>query len=155
VYLFFGQSEHSLYTEEKSRKQRLIWLTKFAKTATLVPMLKIRLKRIGRKNVNDFRIVVTDHKNAARRGVDVEIVGHYNPRNDKDKKVDADRVKYWISKGAQVSDTVHNFLVASKVIPGKKVNALPKKTAPKKVEAAAPAAEAPKAEPTPEVAPAA
>src|SRR6185295_4747146 len=93
-------------------------------------MLKIRLQRIGRKNDPAFRVVLTDSKNSTKSGRFLEILGTYNPKaaDDKAKKnMDGDRIKYWLSKGAKTSDTIHNFLVHDKVIEGKKKNALPKK----------------------------
>lgn len=89
-------------------------------------MLKIRLQRIGRKNDPSFRAVLTDSKNSTKSGKFLEIVGSYNPKT---KKTDfkGDRIKYWMSKGAKLSDTMHNFLVHHKVIDGKKVNVLSKK----------------------------
>ena len=89
-------------------------------------MLKIRLQRIGRKNDPAFRAVLTDSKNSTKSGRFLEIVGTYNPKAG-ETKFDADRIKHWISKGAQVSDTMHNFLVHQKVVEGKKKNVLPKK----------------------------
>ena len=89
-------------------------------------MLKIRLQRIGRKNDPSFRAVLTDSKNSTKSGKFLEILGTYNPKAG-EKKLDAERIKYWISQGAQTSDTMHNFLVHDKVIVGKKVNVLPKK----------------------------
>ena len=64
--------------------------------------------------------------------------------------MNAERIQYWISKGARPSDTVHNILIDTKVITGKKVNAMNKKTKvvkeiPKE-EAKAPVAETPKEE---------
>lgn len=128
-------------------------------------MLKIRLQRVGRVNVPTFRVVVTDSKNSTISGRFLEVIGNYDPVNDV-KDIKADRVKHWMANGAQLSDTVHNWLVEKKVISGKKVNALPKKKPiakavdPKAAEAAkaaAPAeakpAEAPKAEPAPAEAP--
>ncbi len=118
-------------------------------------MLKIRLQRVGRKNIPTFRVVLTDSKNSTKSGRFLEVLGSFDPRDDKSKLVKADRVKYWISKGAQLSGTLHNFLIHTKVIEGKKINVLPKKRPIKKEEeakkegevAAAPAAEAaPKAE---------
>ena len=54
-----------------------------------------------------------------------------------------DRIQHWLSMGAQASGTVHNLLVSHKVIDAKKVNVLPKKTAPvKEVAPEAPAVEA-------------
>jgi small subunit ribosomal protein S16 len=91
-------------------------------------MLKIRFQRIGRKNDPSFRAVLTDSKNSAKSGKFLEILGTYNPRAKENKRtLKADRIKYWLTQGAKLSDTMHNFLVADKVIDGKKVNVLPKK----------------------------
>ncbi|OGI95329.1 30S ribosomal protein S16 [Candidatus Nomurabacteria bacterium RIFCSPLOWO2_01_FULL_42_17] len=93
-------------------------------------MLKIRLQRIGRKNDPAFRVVLTDSKNSTKSGKFLELLGTYNPKAiDKSGRISFvnDRIKYWLSKGAKLSDTVHNFLVHDKVIAGKKVNVLPKK----------------------------
>jgi len=120
-------------------------------------MLKIRLQRVGRKNVPLFRLVLTESQNSTKSGRYLEVLGSFDMRDKKNRVIDADRVKHWISKGAQPTDTVHNFLISKKIIEGKKVNALPKKTPIKKeakgeegkAEAAkptaAPTAEAPKA----------
>ncbi len=89
-------------------------------------MLKIRLQRIGRKNDPSFRAVLTDSKNSTKSGKFLEILGTYNPKAG-EKNLLNDRIKYWISKGAKPSDTMHNFLVHDKVISGKKINVLPKK----------------------------
>ena len=93
-------------------------------------MLKIRLQRIGRKNDPAFRVVLTDSKNSTKSGRFLEILGTYNPRAKEDgmeRNLNTDRIKYWMSLGAQCSDTMHNFLVHDKVIEGEKVNVLPKK----------------------------
>ena len=93
-------------------------------------MLKIRLQRIGRKNDPAFRVVLTDSRNSAKSGRFLELLGTYNPKIlDKKHRTNFinDRIKYWLSKGAKLSDTMHNFLVRDKVIQGKKVNVLPKK----------------------------
>lgn len=93
-------------------------------------MLKIRLQRIGRKNDPAFRVVLTDSKNSTKSGRFLELLGTYNPKvEDKTKRTNfvTDRIKYWMSEGAQCSDTMHNFLVKEKVIEGKKVNVLPLK----------------------------
>ena len=89
-------------------------------------MLKIRLQRIGRKNDPSFRAVLTDSKNSTKSGRFLEILGTYNPKAG-EKNLNVDRIKYWMSKGAKCSDTMHNFLVHDKVIEGKKKNVLPKK----------------------------
>lgn len=94
-------------------------------------MLKIRLQRIGRKNDPSFRVVLTDSKNSTKSGKFLEILGTYNPKQ-KTLNFKNEDIKSWISKGAQVSDTMHNFLVREKVIEGKKLNALSRKSPTKK-----------------------
>lgn len=89
-------------------------------------MLKIRLQRIGRKNDPAFRAVLTDSKNAAKSGKFLEVVGTYNPKAGV-TSFDGEKIKYWISKGVQLSPTMHNFLVKEKIIEGKSVNVLSKK----------------------------
>jgi len=89
-------------------------------------MLKIRLQRIGRKNDPAFRVVLTDSKNSTKSGRFLEILGTYNPKAG-EKKLENEKIKYWMSKGAKLSDTMHNFLVHDKTIEGKKINVLPKK----------------------------
>jgi len=89
-------------------------------------MLKIRLKRVGRKHDPSFRLVVLESQRGPKSGDYVENLGSYNARTD-EKTIHADRVKHWISVGAQPSDTAHNLLVELGIITGKKVNVLPKK----------------------------
>lgn len=89
-------------------------------------MLKIRLQRIGRKNDPSFRAVLTDSKNSTKSGKFLEILGTYNPKAG-EKKLEGDKIKHWMEKGAKCSDTIYNFLVHDKIIEGKKVNVLPKK----------------------------
>ncbi len=96
-------------------------------------MLKIRLQRVGRKHEPTFRVVLTDSKNSTKSGRFLEILGSYDPRKTVDSLQGA-RISEWMSKGAQVSDTVHNLLVKHKIIEGKKKNVLPRK-APYKTEA--------------------
>jgi small subunit ribosomal protein S16 len=91
-------------------------------------MLIIRLQRVGKKNEPTFRIVLTDSKNGPKSGKFLEILGSYDARDKNESKVKEDRVKELIANGAQVSDTVHNFLITKGVIEGNKVNALPKKS---------------------------
>ena len=114
-------------------------------------MLKIRLQRVGRINSPAYRVIVTEHTRGPKTGNFVEKVGSYNPKT-KEKALNADRIKHWISQGAQPSDTMHNMLVSAGIISGKKINVLPKFVAPEKpaeeapVEEAAPIAEAVEAE---------
>ncbi|MFH1402382.1 MAG: 30S ribosomal protein S16 [Patescibacteria group bacterium] len=90
-------------------------------------MLKIRLQRVGKKHDPSFRVILTDAKQGPKSGKFIENLGFYDAIR-KIKQIKADRVKYWISNGAQVSDTAYNILVGEKVIEGKKINVLPKKT---------------------------
>lgn len=99
-------------------------------------MLKIRLQRIGRTNDPSYRVVVTEHQNGPKAGKAVEQLGSYNPKT-KERVLNADRIKYWLSVGAQASGTMHNMLISAGITSGKKVNVLPKKTVPKKDEPAA------------------
>ena len=89
-------------------------------------MLKIRLQRIGRRNDPSYRIVAVDSRVAANKGKPVALLGTYDTVRKK-TTVNKDLVLHWISKGAQVSDTVHNILVTQKVLSEKKRNVLPKK----------------------------
>lgn len=88
-------------------------------------MLMIRLQRFGRKNDPNFRVVLTDKRNATKSGKFLEILGFYNPKT-KAKKIEGERVKYWISKGAKLSATANNLLLKEKVIIGKAINVVPK-----------------------------
>lgn len=90
-------------------------------------MLKIRLQRTGRKNNPFFRVVIGEHTNSAQSGKFLEILGSYDPKAGK-VEIKSDRAKYWLSKGAQASGTVHNFLVDHKIIDSKKKNVMPKRT---------------------------
>src|SRR3989338_3949619 len=98
--------------------------------ATVSPMLTIRLTRVGKKKDGSFRVIVVESKRKVQPGNYLEMVGSYDPRVDT-VSLKADRIKHWMSMGATVSDTVHNLLVSQKIIEGKKINVLPKKTVPK------------------------
>jgi small subunit ribosomal protein S16 len=73
------------------------------------------LARIGKKKQPYYRIVVLD-KRKPRNGRTVEIVGTYDPlKKPAAIELDAERVKYWLSCGAQPSDTVRSYLTAQKI----------------------------------------
>jgi small subunit ribosomal protein S16 len=112
-------------------------------------MLKIRMQRVGRINQPSYRIVVTEHTASPKAGKFVEKLGTYNPRT-KARTLDEARVKYWISVGAQPSDTMHNMLVDVGVISGKKINVLPAYKAPEVAAIEAAPAQEVVAEVTPE-----
>ena len=86
-------------------------------------MLSIRLSRIGKKKRASFRLLVTE-KTRDPWGKYLELLGTYDPLL---KKVDfnIDRIKYWISKGAQPTPTVLNMMIERKMIEGTKVKAHP------------------------------
>jgi len=72
--------------------------------------VKIRMKRVGAKNAPFFRIVVADGR-SPRDGRFIEEIGTYQPLKKGDNcQINLDRAKYWISKGAQPSETVASFI---------------------------------------------
>ena len=73
-------------------------------------MVKIRLRRMGAKKNPFYRIVVADSR-SPRDGRCIEEIGTYDPlQSPSVTTVDAERVKYWISNGAQPTDTVRALL---------------------------------------------
>jgi len=107
-------------------------------------MLAIRFNRFGKKNRASFRIVLQEKSQAPGRR-HVEILGSYDPHS-KGTVLKSDRITYWIGKGAEVSDSVHNLLVREGVVKaGKKAIKMVKpapKEEPKAEEAPAESAEA-------------
>lgn len=78
-------------------------------------MLSIRLSRIGKRKKPYYRVVVIE-RTRPRDGRFVEIVGTYDPlKKPAELKLDADRIKHWMGKGAQPSDTVRSFLRRQKI----------------------------------------
>lgn len=129
------------------------------------------MSRGGAKKRPFYKIVIADSRRP-RDGKFIEKVGFFNPLLPKDKKerlnLDTDRIKYWLSQGAQPSDRVARFLGQENIIPmpaqkNNPIKAKPKKKAQEKLKAAeeakkaaeaaaaAPAAESPAAEETPAV----
>jgi small subunit ribosomal protein S16 len=113
-------------------------------------MLMIRLARTGKAKQAYFRLIVSE-KTKDTHGDYLEILGHVNPhQNPRGVELKADRVKYWLEKGAQASASVHNLLVDQGLLKAEKLRVWkPKKkeaTEGEAAPAAAPKAEAPKAE---------
>jgi small subunit ribosomal protein S16 len=82
----------------------------FSSERNQATVLMIRLARIGARKQPYYRVVVID-KERARNGRSVEVVGLYNPRtNPATIDFKRDRIDYWVSKGAQLSDTVSRLL---------------------------------------------
>jgi small subunit ribosomal protein S16 len=90
-------------------------------------MLMMRLKRTGRKNNPSYRIVVVDKRTSVKSNKTVDLIGSYDPKAGR-ITINAERAKHWLSHGVQPSGTVHNMLVSQKVIEGKKINVLSKKS---------------------------
>ena len=118
-------------------------------------MLSMRMTRHGAKKRPYYHIVVADAR-APRDGKFIEKIGSYNPmlprESDQRVKLDAERVKHWLSKGAQPSERVARFLAAANLGPKVEYRESPKKSAPKakaqerlkaEADAAKKAAEAP------------
>jgi small subunit ribosomal protein S16 len=81
-----------------------------------INMLTIRLSRVGKKKQPTYRFIISE-KTKDPWGDSLEILGHYNPRSKPVSFVlKEDRVKHWIEKGAQLSDTVHNMFVEKGII---------------------------------------
>ena len=79
-------------------------------------MVKIRLRRMGKKKAPFYRIVVADSR-YPRDGRFIEELGYYDPMKEPvDIKVDADKAKDWLAKGAQPTETVKSLLKKSGVI---------------------------------------
>ena len=72
-------------------------------------MLKIRLARAGKRNMPFFRVVVTEHTKAAKHGYK-EVLGLYNPISKEFNLKDLDKVKKYISHGAQFSPRVEKLI---------------------------------------------
>jgi small subunit ribosomal protein S16 len=98
-------------------------------------MLKFRMSRGGTKKRPFYKIVVADAR-SPRDGRFIERLGHYNPLLARDSgervKFDLDRVKYWLSQGAQPSDRVERFLADAGLVPKKTQFNDPLKSSPRK-----------------------
>ncbi len=73
---------------------------------------RIRLRRVGRKNLPLYRIVVADQE-SPRDGRFIEVIGTYNPKGQtatEKIQVDADKARDWIARGATTSQTVQSLL---------------------------------------------
>jgi small subunit ribosomal protein S16 len=76
--------------------------------------VSIRLRREGTKNSPYYKVVVAD-KRSPRDGKFIEIIGTYDPKKSgHNSTLKIDRIEYWISKGAQPSDTVRSLIKQNK-----------------------------------------
>lgn len=84
-------------------------------------MLAIKLSKTGKTNKKVFRLIISE-KGRDPFGKVLETLGSYNPYN-KELEAKADRIKHWISQGAQMTNTVNNLLISKGIIEGNKVAA--------------------------------
>lgn len=83
-------------------------------------MLMLRLQRIGKAKKATYRLIVSE-KARDTQGMYLENIGTYNPHAKENQfQPKTDRIKYWIEKGAQASDTVHNLLINAGISKEKK-----------------------------------
>lgn len=105
-------------------------------------MVVLRLSRVGKKNHATWRLIVSDRRQDTS-GTYLELLGSYDPHQvPASVRFNADRVKYWLSVGAQASPTVRNLLIDQGIIPGPK---LPRKMVKRETPAATPTAPSPEA----------
>jgi small subunit ribosomal protein S16 len=114
--------------------------------------VSIRLRREGAKNRPYYKVVVADSR-SPRDGKFIEIIGTYDPKKPgHNSTLKLDRAEYWISKGAQASDTVRSLIKKNKkqaagapaeAASEPAASAAPAETRPAKTEAPEPAAETP------------
>ncbi|MBI4579233.1 MAG: 30S ribosomal protein S16 [Planctomycetes bacterium] len=75
-------------------------------------MVRLRLKRTGRRHRPSYRVAAVDGRRS-RDGITIEELGHYDPANKKPElrvKLKLDRIDYWLSRGAQPSETVRSLI---------------------------------------------
>jgi small subunit ribosomal protein S16 len=88
-------------------------------------LLRIRLRRVGKKKRPAYRVVVAD-SHAPRDGAFIETLGLYDPLTDPATiEINEEKAKKWIAQGAQPSETVAKLLVRLGVLPGKAVEGPP------------------------------
>lgn len=79
-------------------------------------MLRIRLRRVGKKKQPQYRVVVADSR-APRDGAFVETIGHYNPLTDPATvRIDEEKARLWLSRGAQPSERVQRLLASQGIL---------------------------------------
>ena len=84
-------------------------------------MVRIRLKRIGRKHRPSYRIAAVDGRRS-RDGITIEELGYYDPANrnaDLRCKLDMGRIEFWLGKGAQPSETVASLIRKTQAVAAK------------------------------------
>lgn len=83
-------------------------------------MLIIRLQRVGKTKKPVYRLIISENTRDTK-GTYLELLGTYNPHDKVNGLVPkTERIKYWISKGAQMSETINNLMVKAGIVVGKK-----------------------------------
>ena len=77
-------------------------------------MLKLRLKRLGKKHYPFYRLVIME-STSKRNGRPIDEVGYYNPMT-KDYKFDPDKIKKWLSCGVKPTETVLTLLIKAEIV---------------------------------------
>lgn len=73
-------------------------------------MVKIKLRRMGKKKEPTYRIIVIDSRKQPKSSY-IESLGYLNPRSEEENfKVDMERLEYWLRNGAQPTETVKNLI---------------------------------------------
>ena len=89
-------------------------------------MVKIRLRRMGKKKQPTYRVVVTDAR-APRDGAFIEAIGRYNPRTEPSEvEIDSEKALEWLNKGAQPTPAVTKLLKIAGVLDEKGAKATAK-----------------------------
>ncbi len=119
-------------------------------------MLKIRLRRMGKRHRPFYRVVVSDSR-AVPGAPAVEEIGHYDPMNRPQVAIDLGRIEHWVGQGAQMSPTVKKLVKGARTGRAEKPAEPETKrgkraAAPAPAPEPAPAEEAPEAEASPEAA---
>ena len=80
-------------------------------------MVKIRLRRVGRRHNPIYRVVVADSR-SPRDGSFIAVIGHYNPQTDPATvQIDREQALLWLSRGAKPTDTVSSLLTKAGISP--------------------------------------
>lgn len=83
-------------------------------------MLTIRLQRLGKKNYPTYRFIISE-KGRDTKGTYLEALGNFDPHAKEGGMIlKTDRIKFWLGKGAQTSNTVNNLLIKAGVLAGGK-----------------------------------
>ncbi len=83
-------------------------------------MLSIKLRPVGKRKQISYRIAIMEKKSKLK-GKFIEDLGWYNPHTNK-FAIKNERAKYWVSVGAQPTDSIHNILVDAKISEGPKIS---------------------------------